>query len=179
VELWNQESYYQFLKKLTHVIFGLASQVTALWGKEDAGFDEIPNFRTFLEIVLIFARHPSLNVTHGSALIWLQLLKHDGIAKDPTFIHYIPSMIQTIGPKIIKIPYPKQRPTKLTLTPESFASLDYDSEDEYLVFVFRCRTDLLEIFRQSTLVCPLLTFSYCEQWLMQRLRLSGSEANTR
>lgn len=183
MELWTDARHYQFLKKLTQIFCGLSAQITAIWGKEAdeeaaQSIAEPPNFQTFLEIVLSFARHPSLNVTFGAASIWIQLLKHDAISKHRLFVHCIPSMIETIGPKIKKMPYPRTRAAstgKLQLTPECFASLDYDSEEEYLVFVARMRTDLLEIFRQSTLICPLVTFAYCEHWLLQRLRSAGAE----
>lgn len=61
---------------------------------------------------------------------------------------------------------------------QTFGSLDYDSEDEFLTFFYRCRTNFLEIFRQSTLVAPLVTFAYCEQWLNIRLQKSSTESNT-
>ena len=35
--------------------------------------------------------------------------------------------------------------------------------------------DLLDIFRQSTLVAPLYTFSYCEHWLNRRFELANTE----
>jgi exportin-5 len=64
------------------------------------------------------------------------------------------------------------------MDPQTFASIDYDSEDEFLVFFYRCRTDFLEMFRQSTLIAPLITFAYCEQWLTIRLQKSASETNS-
>lgn len=60
--------------------------------------------------------------------------------------------------------------------PEAFISLDYDSEEEYAISFHRCRTTILEIFRQATLIAPLVTFAYCEQWLT--VRLQKSETNT-
>lgn len=62
--------------------------------------------------------------------------------------------------------------------PESFACIDYDSEEEFALFFHRCRTDILEIFRQSTLIAPLVTFAYCEHWLTLRLQKAASERNT-
>lgn len=46
------------------------------------------------------------------------------------------------------------------------------------MFFYRCRTDILEIFRQSTLITPLVTFAYCEHWLMLRLRKTAGERST-
>lgn len=62
--------------------------------------------------------------------------------------------------------------------PESFACIDYDSEDEFALFFYRCRTDILEIFRQSTLIAPLVTFGYCEHWMLLRLQKAATERST-
>lgn len=62
--------------------------------------------------------------------------------------------------------------------PESFACIDYDSEEEFALFFHRCRTDILEIFRQSTLIAPRVTFAYCEHWLNVRLQKAANELNT-
>lgn len=176
------EAYHQYLKKLTQAMQGLAGQLTTLWGKE-ADIQSPPrNFVTFLQIVVAFARHPSISVTHGGVLVWLQLIKHDTIAKDATFIDSIRAMIEIVGPKILKRPYPRIRdcfnPNSVPYTMEAYTCLDFDGEEEYLQFVSRARVDFLEIFRQATLVAPIFTFSYCEHWLNQRLEKSQSEHMT-
>lgn len=61
---------------------------------------------------------------------------------------------------------------------ESFACIDFDSDEEFALFFHRCRTDILEIFRQSTLIAPLVTFAYCEHWLTLRLQKAVNEHNT-
>ncbi|XP_052872202.1 exportin-5 [Anopheles cruzii] len=173
------ESYYLFLKKLVQVLGGLAAQLTTLWGKEDCQPIRPQCLATFLGTVLIFTRHSSYSLVHPAALIWTSLLKHEQISKEPLVLDYIPKVIEVIGPKIVKVSYPLSRPTEITMHPQTFASLDYDGEEEWLVFFFRCRTDFLEIFRQATLISPLVTFSYCEHWLTARLQKTAtSERNT-
>lgn len=176
------ETYHQYLKKLTQAMIGLSAQLVALWGKEPDIQTPPRNFVTFLQIVIAFVGHPSVSVTHGGVLIWLQLIKHDAIAKDPTFIDSIRAMIEIIGPKILKRPYPRVRdcfaPNAVPYTTEAYTCLDFDGDDEYLQFVSRARVDFLEIFRQATLVAPLYTFSYCEHWLNQRLEKSNTENET-
>lgn len=176
------ESYHQYVKKLTQAMLGLSAQLAILWGKEADILTPPPNFVTFLQIIVTFARHPSVTVTHGGVLIWLSLIKHDAIAKDPTFINSIRAMIEIIGPKILKRPYPRVRdcfmPNAVPYTTEAYTCLDFDGDDEYLQFVSRARVDFLEIFRQATLVAPLFTFSYCELWLNQRLEKSQTETVT-
>ena len=161
------------------VLAGLGTQLTGLWGKEDGIVEPPQNFSTFLETILIFTRHPSLTLSHNACLIWNCLLKHEQISKDQIFIDYIPKVINIIGPKIIKIAYPLQRPIGINMDPRIYASIDYDSEEEFTIFFHRCRTDFLEFFRQSTLIAPIFTFSYCEHWLNLRLQKSISESNTR
>lgn len=46
------------------------------------------------------------------------------------------------------------------------------------MFFYRCRTDILEVFRQSTLIAPLVTFAYCEHWIRLRLQKAANEHNT-
>lgn len=173
------ESFYSYLKKLTQAMYGLSNQLIILCGKEPGVQTPPRNFITFLQIILAFARHPSLSVTHGGILVWLQLIKHDTISKDPVFIESIRVMLEIVGPKVIKRPYPKIRdcftPNSIPYTTEAYTCIDFDSEEDYLQFVPRFRTDLLDIFRQSTLVAPLYTFSYCEHWLNRRFELASTE----
>lgn len=176
------ETYHQYLKKLTQAMLGLSGQLTSLWGKEADVQSPPRNFVTFLQIVIAFVRHPSISVTHGGVLVWLQLIKHDAVAKDATFTDSIRAMVEIIGPKILKRPYPRVRdcftPNSVPYTMEAYTCLDFDGEEEYLQFVSRARVDFLEIFRQATLVAPLFTFSYCELWLNQRLEKSNTETVT-
>lgn len=185
----NYEAFYQFLKKLIGVLGGLANQLTAIKastatavaaGVEDpfSAINKSVAFPTYLETVLLLTRHPSLTLAHGTALIWVQLLKHEQIARDEKFLEYVPKVIESIGPRILKISYPTTRPMEVTMDPAVFASLDYDGEEEFTLFFYRCRTDLLEIFRQGTLIAPLVTFAYCEQWMNVRLLKSRAERNT-
>jgi exportin-5 len=53
--------------------------------------------------------------------------------------------------------------------------LDYDSEEEFAQFFHQCRSELLQTFRQATLVAPLVTFSYVEEWLATRIQKSMVE----
>lgn len=173
------ENYHQYLKKLTQAMLGLSSQLISLWGKEPDIESPPRNFVRFLQILVAFARHPSISVAHGGVLVYLQLIKHDGISKDPTFIDSIRAMVEIIGPKIVKQPYPRIRdcssPLSIPYTTDAYTCLDFDGDEEYLQFASRARVDFLQIFRQATLVAPLFTFSYCEHWLNQRLEKSHTE----
>lgn len=171
------EQNHMFLKKLALVLSGMAQQLIALWGKEEGAIQRPPHFEIFLECLLNLTRHASLNVSHGSALIWNVLLKHDAISKDPSVLAYIPKVIEVVAPRIIKTPYPTARSLTggASAATASYICMEYDSEEEFAVFFYRCRTDYLEIFRQSTLVQPLVTFAYCEQWLNLRLAKAHNE----
>lgn len=52
--------------------------------------------------------------------------------------------------------------------------VDYDTEEEFRMFFHRLRMDLLEGFRNATMVAPLVTFAYVQQWLTVKIR-KGSE----
>lgn len=173
----NIEQNHLFLKKLINVLTGLAHQLAALWNKE-ATFQRPVHFGVFLETIYLLNKHPSLTIAHGATLIWNVLLKHDQISKDPLFIEYIPKVIEVVGPRVIKICYPVERPTVFSVTTETYLCMDYDSEEEFTVYYHRCRADFLEIFRQATLIAPLRTFAYCENWLNLRLSKSRSETLT-
>ncbi|XP_067636787.1 exportin-5 [Eurosta solidaginis] len=169
------EQNHNFLKKLLNMLSGLAQQIVLLWGKEDGSIQRPQHFEIFLECLLYLARHPSMTVAHGSTLIWNVLLKHDGISKDPVVVPYIPKMIDVVAPRIIKPLYPSTRTLPATLSTAAYICLEYDSEEEFAVFYHRCRTDFLEVFRQSTLIQPIITFNYCEQWLNARLAKAHTE----
>jgi exportin-5 len=173
------ENYHQYLKKLSQAMLGLASIITALCGKESDLPAAPKNFVTFLEVTLMLIQHPSISVNQGGICIWLQLVKHDAIAKDQLFINSIPALIEIVGPKVLKRPFPRVRhglsTTAIPYTTEGYACIEFDGEEEYMIFVYRLRVDLLEVFRQATLLAPLVTFSYCERWLCQRIELSHSE----
>lgn len=76
-----------------------------------------------------------------------------------------------------QVQYPTARTLQISERPQSFACIDYDSEEEFATFFYRCRTDILEIFRQSTLIAPLVTFAYCEHWIRLRLQKAAREQN--
>ncbi|XP_017870503.1 PREDICTED: exportin-5 [Drosophila arizonae] len=173
------EQHHNFLKKLIQVLNGMVQQLVALWGK-DEGTQRPAQLNVMFECLLLLVQHPSLTVAHGATLIWQLLLKHDGCSKDYLMVNYIPKLIHTIAPRIVKISYPSQLPDGVTqpLSPnstEAYIRMEYDSEEDFAIYFFRCRTDFLEIFRQATLVQPLITYGYCEQWLQLRLRNAHSE----
>lgn len=97
------EQHYTFLKKLTEVLGGLGSQLCALWGKDDGPIVRPANFSTYLEALLRFTSHPSLTLTKLANNVWLTLLKHDHISKDPMFMSYIPKLVECLGPKIVRV----------------------------------------------------------------------------
>lgn len=167
------EQNYTFLRKLVQVLAGLASQVTTLCGKDETL--QPGGLSKFLEALFTLTRHPSLVLTHAACTIWISLLKHEYLAKEPAFLEFIPKLIEVVGPKVIKVPYPATRAIDWSSRPETYISLDFDSEEEYTIFFHRCRPTTVEIFRLATLIAPLVTFAYCEQWLTVRLQKAASE----
>lgn len=159
---------------LLQVLTGLGNQVCCLWGKEGGLPGRPNNFSVFLDAILLFSCHPSLTLAHLANPLWNSMLKHDSISRDPVFLSYIPRWVQCTAPKIMKVNYPTNSTSLILSDTSSYCKLDYDSEEEYTTFFYRCRTDLLDTFRQATVVAPLVTFSYIEQWLGKCLQVPNN-----
>lgn len=169
-----EEHHYSFLKKLTQVLTGLGLQLCSLWTKDDGPAGRPVNFVLYLDAILQFSTHPSLTVAQYTNSLWLALFKHDQISRDPVFQNAIHKWVQCTAPKIIKSSIPAQR---FSGSPDAiaYACLDFDSDEEYGAFFHKCRMEMLETFRQATLVSPLVTFGYVEQWLTTRIHKSSTE----
>ncbi|EFN89855.1 exportin-5 [Harpegnathos saltator] len=160
------ENHYLFLKKLTQVLTGMATQLCALWGKDDASSIRPTHFNLFLDTVLTFTMYSSLTLTHLANAIWIILFKHEQIKTDSLLLTYVPKYVENTAPKLIKVAYPHNRQSN-GMT--AYCLADYDSEEEFNVFLYRFRTDLLEGLRHATMVAPLVTFTYVQQWLTSKI----------
>ncbi|XP_069685325.1 exportin-5 isoform X2 [Periplaneta americana] len=168
------ERHYNFLKRLTLVLTGLGSQVCILWGKDDGLNGRPPNFAIYLDAILTFSRHPSLTLVHYANSLWMSFFRHEHISKDKVFLTFVPKWLECTAPKITRVSYPLSRCTNTHET-AAYACLDYDSEEEFAQFFHQCRSELLQTFRQATLVVPLMTFTYVENWLVTRIQKSMLE----
>ncbi|XP_011697743.1 PREDICTED: exportin-5 [Wasmannia auropunctata] len=160
------ENHYLFLKKLTQVLTGMATQLCTLWGKDDASSIRPTHFNLFLDTVLTFTMYPSLTLTHLANAIWVMLFKHEQIKLDSLLLTYVPKYVEHTAPKLIRVTYPHDRQSNGMTT---YCLVDYDSEEEFNVFLHRFRMDLLEGFRHATMVAPLVTFTYVQQWLTAKI----------
>ncbi|KAH0557989.1 exportin-5 [Cotesia glomerata] len=161
----SHESHYQFLKKLIQVLTGMATQLCTLWGKEDLTMTRPAHFNLFLDTVMSFTMHSSLTLNHLANAIWIMLFRHDQAKMDSLVLTYVPKYVESIGPKLIKVSYPTGHANGMT----AYCLSDYDSEEEFTVFNHRLRMDLLEGLRHATMVAPLVTFAYVQQWLTTRI----------
>ncbi|KDR17037.1 Exportin-5 [Zootermopsis nevadensis] len=168
------ECHYNFFKRLTLVLTGLGTQVCILWGKDDGLNVRPPNFATYLDVILTFSRHPSLTLVHYANALWMLFFRHEHISKDKVFLTFVPKWVECTAPKIMKVSYPLSRCTNVHDT-GAYACLDYDSDEEFAQFFHQCRSELLQTFRQATLVAPLVTFSYVQKWLATRIQKSMAE----
>ncbi|KAI4464063.1 exportin 1/5 [Holotrichia oblita] len=151
------DHHYLFKKKLIQVLAGLGAQLCSLW-----------------DAVVAFSSHSSLTLAHLANPIWNSMMKHDQISRDPMFLSYISEWVQCTAPKIIKLNYSYAKTTTDVTNPASYYKLDFDSEDEYTLYFYRCRSDFLDTFRQATVISPLVTFSYVEQWLVKCLQVPNT-----
>jgi exportin-5 len=93
------ESHYLFLKRLTQVVTGLGLQLHFMLGKDET--TGIPdNFAAFLNALLHFSQHPSLQITHYANQLWTSFFKHDLISKNPDFLKYATLWIECALPKV-------------------------------------------------------------------------------
>lgn len=150
------------------VLTGLGAQLCSLWGKE--ALSRPLNLGVFLEAVLAFSSHPSLTLAHLANPLWNSMTKHEHISRDPVFLSFVPQLVQCTAPKLIKMPYPAAKLPSSASDALSYVKLDFDSEEEYATYFYRCRSDFLDTFRQATLIAPIVTFSYAEQWLIKCLQ---------
>ncbi|XP_014204789.1 exportin-5 [Copidosoma floridanum] len=160
------ENHYLFLKKLVQVLNGMAIQLCSLWVKDDVNGVRPAHFGLYLDTVLNFSGHPSLTLMQMSNTIWIMLFKHEHVKTDSLLVSYIPKFVENAAPKVVKHAYPK----KQYMNGLSSYFVDYDTEKEYNTLSHRLRMDLLEGLRAATLVAPLVTFAYVQQWLTVKIR---------
>nr|CAI5833878.1 unnamed protein product [Callosobruchus analis] len=162
-----------FKKKLIQVLGGLTTQLCTLWGKDS--ISRPTNFSLFLEACLAYSSQASLVLAHLAIPLWNSMLKNEHVARDPVFLSYIPQWVQCTAPKIVKFNYPAGKEGNGDVSESGlYAKMDFDSEDEFSAFFYRCRSDMLDSFRQATVVAPLVTFNYVEQWLLKCLQVPNN-----
>lgn len=166
------EQHYLFKKKLIQVLTGLGAQLCSIWGKD--GMARPGNFSIFLDAIIAFSSHPSLTLAHLANPLWNSMMKHEHISRDPVFLSYIPQWVQCTAPKLIKMNYSISKSPTNAGDPISYSKMDFDSEEEFSVYFYRCRSDFIDTFRQGTIVAPLVTFSYVEQWLVKCLQVPNT-----
>lgn len=166
------EQYYLFKKKLIQVFGGLTTQICTLWGKD--GLGRPSNFTLFLEGILAYSAHESLTLAHLANPIWNSMLKHEHVSRDPVFLSFIPQWVQCTAPKIVKFNYPAGKNNTEVPPSAAYAKMEFDSEEEFSLYFYRCRSDFLDSFRQATVVAPLVTFNYVEQWLIKCLQVPNT-----
>lgn len=125
----------------------MCSQLSILWGKD--GIGRPSNFSMFLEAILAYSSHPSLVLAHSATPLWNSMLKSDFIARDPVFLSYVSQWVQCTAPKIIKFNYPVGKsPTSEDINESSlYVRIDFDCEEEFSTYFYRCRSDMLESLR--------------------------------
>ncbi|XP_053599925.1 exportin-5 [Plodia interpunctella] len=159
------ENHYLFLKKLSQVLAGLGQQLTTLWNNATNVESWMP---IFLETLLLLTQHPSLTIAQTINSVWLALFKHEQISKLPQLLEVVPRWLQASAPKVLKVTYPTSRVSGMN-DAVAYACIDYDSEQEFAVFFGRCRTEILESFKNCMTAAPLVTWSYVEQWTSSAL----------
>ena len=147
---------YTFLKRLTEVLVGLGTQLCGLYGKE-AEVRKPDTFATYLQAFLALTRHPSLSINQTAASLWIALFRHEKLNVQPELLAVIEPWISAVAVKFLKS------------NPCAYDRMDFDSDEEFTSFHQRLRADLGEAVRLATVLCPAVTFSYAQQWLLSQL----------
>ncbi|KAJ2950388.1 hypothetical protein O0L34_g8631 [Tuta absoluta] len=154
------EKHYLFLKKLSQVLAGLAQQLTSMY----AHATNVDSWLgVFLETMLLMTSHPSLALAHTANSVWLAMLKHEQMCKLPHVLAMVPRWLSAAAPKVLKVTYPTARSSDANDT-AAYVCMDYDSDQEFLIFFSRARTEILDSFRHCMTAAPLVTWGYVEQW---------------
>lgn len=144
----------------------MTTQMCTIWSKDPTY--RPANFSMFLEAVLAYSAHPSLVLAHLANPLWNSMLKLEQVkislvniqnkpknkiffqvARDQIFLSSIPQWVQCTAPKIIKFSYPVGKsPTSNEISETAaYAKIDFDSEEEFSAYFYRCRGDILDSFR--------------------------------
>lgn len=124
---------------------GLGNQLCALWGKDS--LTRPANFSLFLNAILAFSAHPSLTLANLANPIWNSMFKHEHISRDLIFLSYVPQWVQCTAPKLIKVKFPIGKNPISVQEPAAYIKLDFDSDEEYAQYFYRCRSSFLDTFR--------------------------------
>ncbi|XP_076068293.1 exportin-5-like protein Ranbp21 isoform X2 [Oratosquilla oratoria] len=159
------EHNYTFLKILTQVLTSLGSQLAALWGKEPE-VREPPNFCVYLNAMLAFTNHPSLQIYNYTNSLWSAFLRHEKISKCEVFLEILPRWLDIVVVKIKKHGYPSKNDSLSC----KYSRLDFESDEDYSLFFYKARSETLESLKVATLIKPDLLYSCVEQWLHQQAK---------
>lgn len=127
------------------MLTGIGAQLCSFWGKDIT--TRPPNFSMFLDAIIAFSSHPSLMLSHLANPLWNSMMKHEHLSRDPVFLSFIPQYIQCTAPKIIKMNYPSAALPNDVNNSMSYNKVDFDSEEEFSTYFYRCRADFLDTFR--------------------------------
>ncbi|XP_014667809.1 PREDICTED: exportin-5-like [Priapulus caudatus] len=159
------EQNYLFLKRLCQVLTSIGSQLCALWGfSEDV--HQPQNFAKYLDAILEFTNHPSQTLSGYTLSLWSSFFRHEFISKDPVLLSVLPKVVESATHNLIRVGFPSQSNSPAC----SYASLDFDSDDDFNQFFARFRAEAAEMLRLATLLHPQVTFDLAARWLETQLQ---------
>ncbi|KAK4329340.1 hypothetical protein Pmani_000289 [Petrolisthes manimaculis] len=167
------EHNYRFLKTLTQVLTCLGSQLCTLWGKE-ADVTEPPNFHTYLDAMLAFTRHPSLQMYSYTSALWGQLLRHEHTSQSTTLQNMLPSWIMIVSRKVMKHGYPSKNDSESC----QYSRLDFDCDEEYSQVFYKVRAESLENIKVASLLVPEIMYKFVDDWLTTHVQKAINESST-
>lgn len=139
---------YVFLKRMGNFLSSLCGQVVSSWSDEasESTITNLASHTAFLDLLLDFLQQSNPVLSYEVSGSWYQMLQNSSIARDETFVKYVPRLFEVAargirGDVVPSLPLPSQ--------------LDFNDEEELEAFVFSQRVVLLQIIRGCTRVLPI------------------------
>ncbi|XP_071797679.1 exportin-5-like [Asterias amurensis] len=159
------EENYIFLKRLCQVLTGLGAQLCVLWGSDIKDVGRPESFPDFLQALLAFLEHPSMNLCSMVVPLFSAFFRHDQISSDMYLQAVVPKILELLTVKLQKIGYPSRDDSPTC----AYSLLDYDSDEEFSYSFAIHRSHQTELLRLITGHCPLLTSQVACNWFRQLL----------
>ncbi|XP_039272911.2 exportin-5-like [Styela clava] len=149
---------YLFLKRMGNFLSLLSGQIVSSWSDEvsDSTITNLASHTAYLDLLMDFLCQDNPVLSYEVSGSWYQLLQNSSIARDETFVKYVPQLFEVAAKGIRKDVAPS-----LSLP----AQLDFNDDEEIEAFVFSHRVTLLQIIRGCTRVMPI----HCANVILEAL----------
>uniref|UniRef100_T1J6B3 Exportin-5 C-terminal domain-containing protein n=1 Tax=Strigamia maritima TaxID=126957 RepID=T1J6B3_STRMM len=104
-------------------------------------------------------------LNHLTQSLWSSFMRHEHISQDSILLSFVARIAQVSRHKLMKVGSPSRNDHQSC----QYSIFDFDSDEDFNVFFSKYRTEITDILRLATVMCPLKTFDLAATWLRQRL----------